>query len=248
MAKRGQPGRRGPAGESDTTVPAVPGPMSVLLEFTIDGEQFRLGRVLSGGRDLHFELERIVPTTDQVMPFVWVATDDDTDVELAAFEDRVRDSDHVRELLALDRLDDGGLYRIEWEGDGEGLVRALAVAEATVLEARGNGRWTFRVRFADHAHLTDFHNFLTEHGIAIHIERTYTFSRESARRRDFGLSPEQREALVLALRRGYFATPSETSLDELAGELGVTKQAVSNRIRRGNEKVLRPLLLSSMAD
>ena len=31
----------------------------------------------------------------------------------------------------------------------------------------------------------------------------------------------------------------------LAGELGVTKQAVSNRIRRGNEKVLRPLLLAS---
>ena len=222
--------------------------MSVLLEFTIDADQFRLGRVLSNGGDLHFELERIVPTTDQVMPFVWVATDGDPDADLPPFEERVRDSDYVRELLALDRLEDGGLYRIEWEGDGEGLVRGLAVAEATVLEARGNGRWTFRVRFADHAHLTDFHNVLTDHDVAIHIERTYTLSRESARRRDFGLSPEQREALVLALRRGYFATPSETNLDELAEELGVTKQAVSNRIRRGNEKILRPLLLPSMAD
>ncbi|WP_249361522.1 helix-turn-helix domain-containing protein [Haloterrigena sp. H1] len=35
------------------------------------------------------------------------------------------------------------------------------------------------------------------------------------------------------------------SLDELADELGITKQAVSNRIRRGNEKVLETTLLST---
>lgn len=221
--------------------------MSVLLEFTIDAEEFRLGHVLSNGGDLHFELERIVPTSDHVMPFVWVATDGDPDVDLPPFEERVRESDRVRELLVLDRTDDGGLYRIEWVEDGEDLIRALAESEATVLEAVGNGTWTFRVRFTNHDHLTDFHNAITDSGITIHIERTYTFAEESARRRDFGLTPEQREALVLALRRGYFATPSETSLDELAEELGVTKQAVSNRIRGGNEKILRPLLLSSAA-
>ena len=222
--------------------------MSVLLEFTIDASQFKLGHVLSGEGALHFELERIVPTGDHVMPFVWVATDGDPSVDLPAFEERVRESDRVRELLALDRVADGGLYRIEWVEDGEDLIRALADSEATVLEALGNGAWTFRVRFADHDSLTDFHNAITDYGISIHIQRTYTFTEESARRRDFGLTPEQREALVLALRRGYFATPSEASLDDLAEELDISKQAVSNRIRRGNEKILRPLLLSSAAD
>lgn len=222
--------------------------MSVLLEFTVEAAQFQLGHVLSDGDGLHFELERIVPTSDHVMPFVWVATDGDPEVELPAFEERVRDSDRVRELVALDRVEDGGLYRIEWAEDGGGIIGALAETEATVLEARGDGRWTFRVRFTDHGLLTDFHNLLTEDGITIHIERTYTFSEETARRRDFGLSAEQREALVLALRRGYFATPSEVDLDELADELGISKQAVSNRIRRGNEKILRPLLLSSAVD
>ena len=221
--------------------------MSVLLEFTVDAGEFKLGHVLSNGGNLHFELERIVPTSDHVMPFVWVATDGDPAVDMPAFEERVRDSDRVRELLALDQVSDGGLYRIEWAEDGEGLIRALAESEATVLEAVGNATWTFRVRFSDHDHLTDFHNAITDYGTTIHIERTYTFAEETARRRDFGLTPEQREALVLALRRGYFATPSEASLDELAEELGVTKQAVSNRIRRGNEKMLRPLLLSSAA-
>ena len=221
--------------------------MSVLLEFTVGAEQFKLGNELSAAGEMHFELERIVPTGNHVMPFVWVATEGDTEEDLPRFEARLRDSERVKELIALDRVRDGGLYRIEWEEDEDDLIVALAETEATVLEARGTDRWTFRVRFADHDHLTDFHNRLTDQGITVHIERTYTFSEESARRRDFGLSAEQREALVLALRRGYFATPSETGLDELADELGISKQAVSDRIRRGNEKILRPLLLSSAA-
>lgn len=222
--------------------------MSVLLEFTIDAEQFKLGHVLSKAGDMHFELERIVPTAGHIMPFVWASTDAYPEEVLPRFEERVRDSPKILELLALDRVDDGGLYRIEWEEQTEGLIQALAETEATVLEAHGDRTWTFRVRFADHDSLSDFHNYLTDHDITIRIERTYTFSEETARRRDFGLSNEQREALVLALRRGYFETPSEVSLDELAEELGITKQAVSNRIRRGNEKILRPLLLSSAVD
>lgn len=222
--------------------------VSVLLEFTVDAEQFKLGHVLSNGGELHFELERIVPTSDQVMPFVWVATDGDPNEELPPFEGRVRDSEEVLELLALDRVEDGGLYRIEWEEQTDGLIQALAETEATVLEAYGEEHWTFRVRFPDHDRLSDFYNYLTDHDINVRIERTYTFAAETARRRDFGLSNEQREALVLALRRGYFETPSEVSLDDLADELGITKQATSNRIRLGNETVLRTLLLSSAAD
>jgi predicted DNA binding protein len=49
---------------------------------------------------------------------------------------------------------------------------------------------------------------------------------------------------VLALRRGYFATPSEVELADLADDLGISRQAVSNRIRRANEKILHKVLLS----
>ncbi|WP_224270958.1 helix-turn-helix domain-containing protein [Haloprofundus salinisoli] len=221
--------------------------MSVLLEFTIRSDQFKLGHVLSGSGDMRFELERIVPTGGHTMPFVWVSTERDPNEDLPRFEANMRESDSVQELLALDRVDDGGLYRIEWEGQPEGLIKGLAEAEATVLEAFGDRNWTFRVRFMDHERLTNFHNYLTDHDISVHIIRTYTFTEEGARRRDFGLTNEQREALVLALQRGYFDTPSEVTLDELAEELGITKQAISDRIRRGNEKMLRPLLLSSAA-
>jgi predicted DNA binding protein len=47
---------------------------------------------------------------------------------------------------------------------------------------------------------------------------------------------------VLALRHGYFDTPRETTLEELAVELDISRQALSERIRRGNERLLRQSL------
>lgn len=217
--------------------------MSVILEFTVEGSEFTLGEVLSGPPGLHIEVERIVPTGTQVMPFVW-ATGEDHEM----FEKRVRDRPEVKEFLALDRVDDSGLYRIEWEERPTDLLQGIAETQATVMEAKGDGNWLFRLRFNDHDRLSQFHNYCTDHDIRIHIERTYTFSEEADQRRQFGLSEQQREALVLALRRGYFDTPSEVQLAELAEELDISRQAVSNRIRRGNEKVLRSTLLTSARD
>lgn len=216
--------------------------MSVILEFTIDAEAFKLGQVLSGGPEMHLELERIVPTGDMTMPFVW-ATGDDHE----AFERAVRSHPTVKELLVLDTVGENGLYRIEWEESPTDLIEAIATADGVVLEAMGNRDWVFHLRFPDHDSLSQFHNFVIERELPIHIERTYTLTEETRRGHRFDLSQEQREALVLGLRHGYFSTPREVSLDELAAELGISRQAVSKRIRRGNEKVLRTVLLSSAA-
>ena len=217
--------------------------MSVILEFTIDHDAFQLGRVLAGPPEMHLELERIVPTGHMVMPFVW-ATGDDHE----GFERTVREHPAVRELLVLDRVGDSGLYRLVWESEPTDLIEGIADSDAIVLDARGNGDWMFRLRFPDHDKLSLFHNYVIEHDTPIHIERTFTLTEATERGHRFGLSQEQREALVLALRRGYFETPSEVSLQELADELDISRQALSNRIRLGNEKVLRTVLLSSVAD
>lgn len=217
--------------------------MSVILEFTIDDEAFQLGQVLSPPPRMHLELERIVPTGKMVLPFLWA-----TGVETDAFEESVRTHPAVKELQVLDRIGDRTLYRIEWEGQPADMLEAIADTEAVVLEARGNDTWVFRLRFPDHEKLSQFHNFIIGQGISIHIERTYTLTETTDYGHRFELTEDQREALVLALQRGYFATPSEVSLDELDDDLGVSRQAVSKRIRRGNETVLRKVLLSAVSD
>lgn len=217
--------------------------MSVILEFTIDSGEFQLGQVLAGPPDMHLELERIVPTGLMVMPFVWATGEDHR-----TFEEKVRSHPTVEEFVVLDSIEDSGLYRIEWKDAPTDLTEAIAVADAVVLEAHGDGTWVFRLRFPDHDKLSAFHNFVIERGLSLHIDRTYTLTETTDRGYRFGLSAEQREALVLALRRGYFATPSEVSLDELADELGISRQALSDRIRRGNETVLERALLTSADD
>ena len=217
--------------------------MSVILEFTVDSGQFRLGRVLAGPPLMRIELERIVPTGDAVLPFLWVTGDD-----YEAFEEKVRTSSEVEELLAIDRVGDSTLYRITWTSDHNGLVRGITESEGTVLEAHADGGWEYRIRFNDHDRLSQFHNYCTDRDIAIHIVRTYTLTERTDSVRQFDLSNQQREALVLGLRAGYFDTPREATLSELADELGISQQAVSNRIRRGTKHVLSDVLLSSSSD
>lgn len=214
--------------------------MSVILEFSILATDFQLGDVLAGPPDMQIELERVVPTRDMIMPFVWA-----TGESQAEFAEMVRSHSSVSEFLELDGIGESRLYRIEWKEPPIDLIEGVSSADAVVLESRGNEEWSFRLRFPDHEKLSAFHNYIIEHDIPVHIDRTYTLSETTEHGHRFDLSQEQHEALMLALRNGYFETPSQANLDDLADELGITRQALSHRIRRANEKVLTEVLLSS---
>lgn len=217
--------------------------MSVILEFTTEQEEFMLGQVLVGRPHMHIELERIVPTGTSVMPFLWVTGDD-----FETFEQKVAAHEFVDDLLALDKIADSTLYRIKWQGSHNDLIRGITEVDGTILEGRADEKWHFRLRFPDHDALSRFHNFCTDNEITIHIVRTYTETERTESVKQFGLSQEQREALILGLQRGYFDTPSQVSLNDLADELDISQQAMSDRIRRGTKQVLSEALLSTAPD
>ena len=52
------------------------------------------------------------------------------------------------------------------------------------------------------------------------------------------ISDVERQTLEAAAGRGYFDTPRETDLGDLAEEFGVSKPAVSKNLRRGQQKLL----------
>lgn len=79
---------------------------------------------------MSIELERIVPTGNDIVPFLWVSGDD-----YEAFEEKVRASRYVDGLVALDEVEDGTLYRITWEEDHNDIIRGVSEAEGTILEA-----------------------------------------------------------------------------------------------------------------
>ncbi|WP_227357081.1 helix-turn-helix domain-containing protein [Haladaptatus salinisoli] len=210
--------------------------MSIIVEFTIDKEDLALGRALAGAGDVHIELEKIIPAGDTLIPFFWVSDPDEKGLDVSATE-----SKHVKNLVLLDTLGSHALYKVEWTGEYEDLLAGIVETEGTILEATGTKTWHFVLRFLDHDHVGQFYNYCTDHGIPVHIDRVYTLTEEALRGRMFKLTNEQREAIVLALDRGYFSIPREVQMRALADELGISQQAFSERLWRGLEKVLANL-------
>ncbi|QLG63725.1 helix-turn-helix domain-containing protein [Halorarum salinum] len=208
--------------------------MTVLASFVVDSKVLPIGQLVRENPSMTLEFERIVPTEDALMPYFWVHGGD-----IASFEGDLAASPLVTDFDLLDQFENTALYRVEWKPDQGMLIQGIVEAEGAILEGDvGQAQMEFLVRFPDHDHLGRFYNYCMEHDITVEMRQIYSLTDRSERAREFGLTADQREALVLAARYGYFSTPRETSMSELADELGITQQAMSERIRRGMEKVM----------
>lgn len=208
--------------------------MSVVAEFSIRADAFLLGELIAGFPGLSVEIERVVPAERRVMPYIWAYGTD-----LAAFEAAMAEHPNVSSVTVLDRFDDRALYKIAWEDPARELVSGIAETDATILEAYSDDEWTFRIRFEDHTGLARFNEFCDANGIDYRLERVSALADAPGGVAPHRLTDEQHEALRLAVEAGYFEVPRGTTLEALADELGVSVQALSERVRRGADKVLR---------
>jgi hypothetical protein len=154
----------------------------------------------------------------------------------------------VKEIEALTRIDDSVLYYVAWYENKETFLNGLSDAGGAIMEAHGDKRWSFTARFQDHAGLTRFHQFYQAHDFPVRLDRVYAPDDDSEIELGFGLTPEQRETLLLAVEGGYFSVPRGTTLDEIAEAANITRQAASERVRRGAETVLRKSLVGLVAE
>lgn len=212
--------------------------MSLVLEFGVAGEQFALGEILAALPEGRIEAERIVPAGGGVMPTFWVREEDGDSFESVANAHPV-----VEAVTRLDATGDATLYRLEWRGEEDDLLRSIAEAEGSILAAVGDDEWWFRLRLPDRDALSVFHEACTDRGLSLQIERAYGGhgpdpGEHAVRGERYDLTEAQREALLLGLREGYFETPRESNLAELATEFDISQQALSSRIRRGTRRVL----------
>ncbi|MFC7142999.1 helix-turn-helix domain-containing protein [Halosimplex aquaticum] len=58
----------------------------------------------------------------------------------------------------------------------------------------------------------------------------------------FHLTDEQFTTVKAALDRGYYKVPREATLEELANELDVSHQALSERLRRGHRTLIENVI------
>lgn len=218
--------------------------MSLFGEFHVPSEVLALHDTLRDRPDVVVDIERVIATEELLTPYFWVAADD-----LDTFESAAESDPSVGELRRLDAFDEATLYRGEWTENVETIVYAYLTVGAAILEATGqSGEWELRMRFDDRASLGEFREYCREQGVPFELARLYDVT-EPESGRQYGLTPKQYEALTTAWEMGYYDSPREVTLTEIAGELGISEQSLSDRLRRGYEQFIRhALVVSSPGD
>lgn len=184
----------------------------------------------------------MVPIGMQVMPYCWISGTAPAVIETALEREPV-----VKKADLLVEEDGKVLFRIDWETDLGGLVDELLDSEAAVLKAEGtDGTWRLRVRFPDHDRLSAFYEQCVERGISIDLGKIHNPVDPSGD--EYELTPEQRETLLTALEGGYYCVPRQMTLEELGEELGISDNAVSQRLRRGLATLLTETLVEGVVN
>ena len=212
--------------------------MATVAEFTLDSHEFPLGTVFAELPDITVQLERIIPDANGVVPYFWVrGTETDTIVN--------QFSEHpgVTDIQLVDSADGEHLMRCQWVSEHDIVLDALIDPDVVLLSAVGTqNEWTFEIRGESRGAIATFRNYCHGHGIPITLTELHPLEPRGAQH---GLTEKQRDALILAFERGYFDSPRETTLQEIADELGITQQSLSSRLRRGNRRLVEEALIGS---
>lgn len=211
--------------------------MGVIAQFELPAKEFALGTTLEKAPHIEFDIEQVVAQSrDHVFPFVWAIGDD-----LESLDDLFLGDPDVNDFKLLAELEDRRLYQMDWVAHIRLIVRILVEEEATILDAHEKDQqWMFRILFSEHEAISRTRDFCEQNGIPIDVTAIYRVSEGSQRL--FGLTPEQYEALVVATKQGYYDIPRAAETDILAAELGITPQALSERLRRGQRTLNRNVL------
>lgn len=165
-------------------------------------------------------------------------TDDVSVDDLSGFEEIVN-------ATALGRSSGRDIYQLTVELDAlisEAFAPerfTAAQMEPTVVTPEG---WHETKLFESDGAFDGFTDRCEDYGISIELISIEQNPSSSSKCPQYGLTERQHEALTLAISRGYFESPRQTSTEELAEEMGISQPSMSSLIRRGERQLLNSTL------
>ncbi len=197
--------------------------MTTIVDLRVPAAGTVMGGVFESAPSATCEMEQVIASDGYRM---WIDGTERSTVESALESSR---SVAAYELVLTG--DGRWLYDVEFTSDVVDVFDLVAEEQGTVVTASAtNGTWQLQVRFCDREYVSRVYDRLLEHDVTTDLARLTDLDGESVS--SHGLTPKQYETLVAAHERGYFTIPRETSMEELADELGVSHQALSERLRR----------------
>ena len=213
--------------------------MNTIADVRIPTEEFPLRDFVKGISRGEINIGFLTSTeSDRILAIGWIATTDFSKVDAAFSADP-----SIRNYTVLSEHDESRLYRMEWVTRVGTLSHLLTTENSTILNLVGDkSEWRLHVLFSEWDELLSLYAFCRDRGLHLDFRRLYELN-EATQRGEYGLTALQKEALIRAVEFGYFDIPRRLTMDELANELGITRQAVSERLRRGHNRLIESALI-----
>lgn len=213
--------------------------MAAIVDLEIPAEQLGLSRPFDREPDIEIDLAGLI---GDGLPLVHASGPNRAAVERAlAAATAVT---HVDPLT--DRGDGRWLFRVSFGAPVTRFQRIVNDNQGAILEAIGRDRrWACTLLFPNRSDLSNAHRILGEADIEPTINRISTLDAVDDGPSTSPLTRTQYETLLTAHELGYFDVPRQVTLEELSDELGVSHQALSERLRRSHETLVRTQLHES---
>lgn len=215
----------------------------LIATFRLELDAVALGRAFEEAPGMAVEAERIAAhSTQWTMPCFWIAAED-----FDAVDDALRADPSVDRIVETAEFDDETYYHLDWSDAVDERVNAYVDREGSILQAEATAEgWEVQIRFTSRDQFDAFREALTERG---HSFALLALFEPGAARESIGdLTPSQRDALVAAAEHGYYEVPRRITMRQLASELDVSHQSLSELLRRGTEKLIGSELVTDHGD
>ncbi|GAB3036304.1 helix-turn-helix domain-containing protein [Natronobiforma cellulositropha] len=212
---------------SDTTHVPSRADGGIVAEVLLDHPDLYLGRTLRTAPEVTVEPEYRT-TLESGRPLLFCSVYGDT---FDAFERALTTDPTVTSPVLVDRYPNRRVYQVELSDRALTFTERVAEVGGRVLTVSSSSDgWTVGLRFPDRDALVAFNTFCRQHEITFRVNHLRTA--DGVDDGLVGLTDKQQELLTVAFEEGYFDVPRGISQHELATRLGVSKSAVSQRLRR----------------
>jgi predicted DNA binding protein len=211
--------------------------MATIVKATIPAEQFALSETFQAVPEVEFDAVRLATHgTDRVVPLLW-ATNADTDAVAAA----ITEDETTQGARVITSRNRSTLFRMDWTNQVRFLTHVLIEEHGAVISARGRSDgWTFRILFPERDAVSSTCEACDAYDID--IERIASLA-DTPSIEGSQLTDGQFTTVKTAVDKGYYEVPRRTNLQELASDLDITHQALSERLRRGHRALIESTII-----
>jgi len=210
--------------------------MSIIAAFSAPANSLSLGQCIENQPSAEIEIERVVPMRQGTFPYIFVWNF--TNYEL--FEETANSLPDIIFLSIVEKFDDGRLYKLVWDRQEHKLISNVIRNDGVLLFARGDSvKWKFEFRFPTRDNVSQFFSDVSNESIDLELTSLFEEVEFQSMEDESVLTSKQEHALKTALQMGYFNTPRDASLGDVAAKLNISSSACGVLLRRGHKQLLK---------